>query len=48
MTTIKTILSTTEVDDARPTVIHRENNVNVTTVFSGKISTIFDLEDQLQ
>jgi FAD dependent oxidoreductase len=48
MTTIKTILSTTEVDDARPTIIHREKNANIITIFSGKISTIFDLEDQLQ
>ncbi len=45
--TIKTILKTTEVDDARPTVIHRESNEKITTVFSGKLSTIFDLEKEL-
>jgi hypothetical protein len=45
--TIKTILKTTEVDDARPTIILREDNEKITTVFSGKISTIFDLDKEL-
>lgn len=45
--TIKTILKTTSVDDARPTYIGHDLDEKVTTVFSGKISTIFDLERAL-
>jgi hypothetical protein len=45
--TVKTILSTTEVDDARPTMIHKEPDSKTWTVFSGKISTLFDLEEVL-
>jgi len=46
--TIKTILRTTEVDDARPTLVHKEVDSNVTTIFSGKINTIFDLDRDVQ
>jgi hypothetical protein len=45
--TVKSILSTSEVDDARPTLIHKENSSNLWTVFSGKVSTLFDLEEAL-
>ena len=47
MLTVKAILTATEVDDARPTLVQSEPEVNVTTVFSGKISTVFDLESEL-
>jgi hypothetical protein len=46
--TVKTILKSTQVDDARPTFISKEHNEKVVTVFSGKISTIFDLESELE
>lgn len=42
--TIKTILKTADVDDARPTVVLKEPCGPVWTVFSGKVSTIFDIE----
>jgi hypothetical protein len=42
--TVKAILSNSEVDDARPTLIQKEPNENIWTIFSGKVSTIFDLE----
>jgi len=45
--TVKSILNTTEVDDARPTLIQKESDSNTWTVFSGKISTLFDLEGAL-
>jgi hypothetical protein len=45
--TVKTILSSTEVDDARPTLVRKEPEVNITTIFSGKVSTVFDLEKSL-
>jgi hypothetical protein len=45
--TIKSILNTTEVDDARPTLIQKELDSNTWTVFSGKVSTLFDLEGAL-
>lgn len=45
--TVKSILSTTEVDDARPTLVLKEEDSNIWTVFSGKISTLFDLEEAL-
>jgi hypothetical protein len=45
--TVKSILSTTEVDDARPTLVQKEEDSNTWTVFSGKISTLFDLEGAL-
>jgi hypothetical protein len=47
MFTVKTILGTTEVDDARPTVIQKDENLPLWTVFSGKVSSIFDLEGAL-
>jgi hypothetical protein len=42
--TVKSILSTTEIDDARPTLIHKEPYTKTWTIFSGKVSTLFDLE----
>jgi hypothetical protein len=45
--TVKSVLSTTEVDDARPTLVQKEENSNIWTVFSGKVSTLFDLEEAL-
>lgn len=45
--TVKTTLNTTEVDDARPTLVHKERDSNTWTVFSGKVSTLFDLEGVL-
>jgi hypothetical protein len=45
--TVKSTLSTTEVDDARPTLIQKESDSKTWTVFSGKISTLFDLEGAL-
>jgi len=45
--TVKTILRIAEVDDARPTVVRREPDLPVWTVFSGKVSTVFDLEEAL-
>lgn len=45
--TVKTILSSAEVDDARPTLVQKEPEVNITTIFSGKVSTILDLEKSL-
>jgi hypothetical protein len=45
--TVKSKLSTSQVDDARPTLILKEGSKNIWTVFSGKISTLFDLEEAL-
>ena len=45
--TVKSTLKTTEVDDARPTMIHKESDSTTWTVFSGKVSTLFDLEGAL-
>jgi len=45
--TVKAILSTSEVDDARPTLIQKEKTNNVWTLISGKVSTLFDLEENL-
>lgn len=45
--TVKSVLSSTVVDDARPTMIHLEQNSKTWTVFSGKVSTLFDLEGVL-
>lgn len=47
MWTVKALLSTTEVDDARPTFIKREASTPIWTVFSGKVSTVLDLEEAL-
>lgn len=45
--TVKSVLRIAEVDDARPTVIRREEEVPVWTIFSGKVSTVFELEEAL-
>jgi hypothetical protein len=45
--TVKSTLNTTEVDDARPTLIQKESDSKTWTVFSGKVSTLFDLEGVL-
>lgn len=46
--TIKPILTTTEIDDSRPTIIKQySQNPSFITVFSGKINTIYDLDDVL-
>jgi hypothetical protein len=46
--TIKPILKTTEIDDSRPTIIKQyTQNPTFITVFSGKINTIYDLDDVL-
>lgn len=45
--TVKAVLTATEVDDARPTLVHKEPGANVITVFSGKVSTLFDLDEEL-
>jgi glycine/D-amino acid oxidase-like deaminating enzyme len=46
--TIKPILMTSEIDDSRPTIIRQySQNPTFLTVFSGKINTIYDLDDVL-
>lgn len=46
--TVKPTLIATEIDDARPTIaIHHSKNPGFTSVLSGKISGIFDLEEIL-
>jgi glycine/D-amino acid oxidase-like deaminating enzyme len=45
--TVKSTLNTTHVDDARPTLIQKEPESNTWTIFSGKVSTLFDLEGAL-
>jgi hypothetical protein len=45
--TVKAVLTSTEVDDARPTIVRREDEKSVWSVLSGKVSTLFDLEDGL-
>ena len=47
MVTVKAVLTSTEVDDARPTIVTKEPDLNVWTVFSGKVSTLFDLDGEL-
>lgn len=47
LTTIKAVLTSSEVDDSRPTLIQKEKNLDVWTIFSGKITTIFDIEEGL-
>ena len=42
--TVKAILRTTAVDDSRPTLVVHDKSLPVTTVFSGKVSTLLDLE----
>jgi len=46
--TIKPILKTSEIDDSRPTIIRQySQDPTFMTVFSGKINTIYDLDDVL-
>lgn len=45
--TVKAILTSTEVDDARPTLVSKEAHADVWTVLSGKVSTLFDLDRSL-
>lgn len=45
--TVKAVLTATEVDDARPTLVHKEARSDVTTIFSGKVSTLFDLDKEI-
>ena len=45
--TVKTVLRTAEVDDARPTLVWKEADLPVTTIFSGKITSILELSDTL-
>ena len=47
LTTVKTVLASSEVDDSRPTLIQKEKKSNVWTIFSGKITTIFDIVEAL-
>ena len=45
---VKTVLKTTEVDDARPTmIIQHSTEPWLTSVLSGKIATIYDLDEAL-
>lgn len=46
--TVKAVLQSTQIDDARPTMIIQEKEANVTTVLSGKVSTLFDLDGVLK
>jgi hypothetical protein len=46
-TTVKAVLTSSEVDDSRPTLIEKEKDLNVWTIFSGKITTIFDIDEGL-
>lgn len=46
--TVKAILTSTEVDDARPTLVSTQEDVPVWTVLSGKVSTLFDLDRSLR
>lgn len=46
LNSMKVLLRTTEIDDARPTLVRRDSDDPLfTTVFSGKINTIFDLQE---
>ena len=45
--TVKTVLSASDVDDARPTIVQKDPGVPVWTVLSGKVSTLVDLEGSL-
>lgn len=45
---VKTVLQTSEVDDARPTLIRTDGSgAGLITVLSGKINTLYDLEEVL-
>jgi hypothetical protein len=45
--TVKVTLKNTTVDDARPTLVKKLPGENVWYILSGKVSTIFDLESEL-
>jgi hypothetical protein len=46
---MKPILKASEIDDSRPTVIKKMSDVPAFySVLSGKINTVYDLEDLLQ
>jgi len=46
--TVKTVLRTAEVDDSRPTLIRTESErPPFVTLFSGKVNTIYDLDEAL-
>lgn len=46
---VKPILMASELDDSRPTIIKTFSiNPKFTSVFSGKINTIYDLDEVLQ
>lgn len=46
--TTKTVLKSAELDDSRPTIIKEHKTTpRFTSIFSGKISSIFDLDDHL-
>lgn len=45
--TVKAVLTSTAIDDARPTLVRKEDDLNVWTVLSGKVSTVLDLEREL-
>ena len=42
--TVKAILTAASIDDARPTVIHKETDKKIWTILSGKVSSILSLE----
>ena len=45
---VKTVLRTAEVDDSRPTLIRTESeHPPFVTLFSGKVNTIYDLDEAL-
>jgi hypothetical protein len=45
---MKTVLVSSEVDDSRPTLIKKySNNPTFVSILSGKINTIYDLEEIL-
>lgn len=45
---MKPILKVAEIDDSRPTMVKIEkNNPTFVSVFSGKINTIYDLDEVL-
>jgi hypothetical protein len=46
---MKPILKASEVDDSRPTVIrYHSRNPDFVSVLSGKINTVYDLEEVLK
>jgi hypothetical protein len=47
LTTVKAILTSSEVDDSRPSLIQKEKNASVWTIFSGKVTTLLDIEKAL-